>query len=447
MSSISTYVLDLLEEYSFDQEEIELLTRANIIANITSEYVKNKNKNIIEQIVNALEIDKSIRAVVTDTEANVLFDTARTGNYTGKVFVKEEIVEALAGKEDVKRRYEDEAGWFMNAAVPITKEGELVGVVYLSTSVQQISDFLEEIKRSLITISFIVSIMIGLLSAGLATAISAPVEKLTGVIKNMADGNLSQQVKVNGNDEIAQLGMAFNRMSERLSEQEEKRRQFVSNASHELKTPLSSIKILAESLLQTDNMDISIVREFLSDINGQIDRLSRITNKLLKLTKMDISENQIEMSEINVTALINEICTSLSPLANKKDINLVLNLEDDVRLLADEDKIWESIFNILDNSIKYTSPNGQVKIALETDVNGIYITIKDNGIGMPQTEANKIFDRFYRIDKARARETGGTGLGLAIALSAVQLHGGDITVESMEGKGSTFRIYLPYEIV
>jgi signal transduction histidine kinase len=431
-----------LEEYFFNQRGVELLTRANIIANITSRYIEYSD-TLIKETIQALEIDKNIRVIVTDKEAKVLFDTAETNNLKGKVFIKEEVLKALKG-DDVQSHFEEAAGWFVDAAVPMIKEREMIGVVYLSTSAQNIVEFLDDIRKNLYTIAIIVSILIGLLSSVLAGVITSPVEELTDVIKHMEDGKLDQKVEVRGNDEIAQLGMAFNKMSERLNQLEEKRRQFVSNASHELRTPLSSIKLLAESLLQMQHLDLTIIKEFLSDINNEIDRLSRIIDKLLMLTKMDVNDKELEMKNINIKELLQGIVKSLSALARKKNIQLTLKTNEDIYVLIDEDKIWEAIFNIVDNSIKYTPNNGSVTISMEKSDYNIMIMIEDNGIGISDGEINKIFDRFYRIDKARARETGGTGLGLSIALSAVKLHGGEIQVESQVGRGSKFKIIIPY---
>ncbi|MBZ4645116.1 MAG: hypothetical protein PWR27_1460 [Petroclostridium sp.] len=439
---IDIYIQDSLEEYSFNQRGVELLTRANVVANITSQYIEYSDE-LIKQTIKQLEIDKNIRVIVTDKEAKVLFDTAEANNLKGKVLLKEEVVKALKGN-DVQTHFEEETGWVINAAVPIVKEKETRGVVYLSTSAQNIVDFLKDFRKKLYGITLVVSLLIGLLSFFLAGVITGPVEELTAAIRDMSDGKLNRKVEIRGNDEIAQLGTAFNKMIERLNQVEEKRHQFVSDASHELKTPLSSIKVLAESLMHMQQLEMPIIKEFLSDINNEINRLSRIIDKLLMLTRMDIFENELEMKNVNMKALLQGIVKSLSPLAGKKGIELRLKANEDIFVLVDEDKIWEAIFNIVDNSIKYTPEGGNVTIDIDKSEYSVTIIVEDNGIGISGTEINKIFDRFYRVDKARARETGGTGLGLSIALDAVKLHGGDIQVESEEGKGSRFKITIPY---
>ena len=191
---------------------------------------------------------------------------------------------------------------------------------------------------------------------------------------------------------------------------------------------------------------MAVVNEFLYDMNDEVDRLTRITNKLLSLTKLDASAEESEMMELSVINLKNmmrRIVKALKPLAESKNINLETLFDDEVFVTADPDKLWEAIYNIAENSIKYTENGGWVYVEMYRDAQKVYITVADNGIGMKEEETDKIFDRFYRVDKARVRETGGTGLGLSIALSSVQLHGGEISVESHEGEGSLFRIIIP----
>jgi len=442
---ISIYILNSLEEYFFNQKNIELLTKANVIASMTSAKYIEYNHDMIKNAIPELQIGKEIRVIVTDKEAKVLFDTAEEDNLKGKVLLKEQVLNALKGKDDASAHREEKAGWVVDAAVPILKDQTTIGVVYLSTSAEEIMDFLRDIQNRLYAISFVVSILIGIMSFVFAGVITAPVEQLTRAIRHMSsDGQLNQKVEIKGNDEIAQLGMAFNTMTERLNEVEDKRRQFVSNASHELRTPLSSIKLLAESILQMPEVDVSIVKEFLVDINNEIDRLSRIIDKLLNLTKMDMFEHEVELTNVNLRKLIRGILKTLSPLARKKHINIRFHAKQDIYVLVDEDKIWEAIFNIIDNSIKYTPEKGKVEITLDKNDYNVLIAVQDNGIGIPKDETEKIFDRFYRVDKARARETGGTGLGLSIALSAVKAHGGDIMVESEENVGSKFTILIPF---
>ncbi len=235
-------------------------------------------------------------------------------------------------------------------------------------------------------------------------------------------------------------------MSARLLELEQKRRIFVSDASHELKTPLSTIKLLSESLLQTDQPDPLMVKEFLGDINSEIDRLSRIIERLLTLTKTDSQRVKLVLETIEPASICEAIVKSLKPMAKEKLVELSYKCEvdDHFEMLADRDKLWEAIYNITSNAIKYTPEGGYVQVSFAVDLSNIIITVEDSGIGIPKEDTAKIFDRFYRVDTARARDTGGTGLGLSIALDAITLHNGHIEVLSEEGVGSKFIVIIPY---
>lgn len=335
----------------------------------------------------------------------------------------------------------------MDVAVPVRKNSQIAGVVYLSQSLSETEDFLGDITSSLVTLSLIASALIALLSALLARVFTAPLIKLTHAADEIAQGNFNQNVPVHGHDEIATLGEAFNAMIQQLSTLEEKRRMFVSDASHELKTPLATIKLLSESILQTESPDPEMVREFLEDMSSEVDRLTRIVERLLDLTKNDSQKAAAQLETVDLNKLIAKIVKKLLPLAREKRIKLSFSYDKEkehTQMLLDRDKIYEAIYNIVDNSIKYTDREGHVTITLTSDIAKTVITVEDDGIGIPKEDAALIFDRFYRVDKARARETGGTGLGLSIAQEAVAMHGGHIEVISEEGAGSKFIIILPY---
>jgi signal transduction histidine kinase len=261
----------------------------------------------------------------------------------------------------------------------------------------------------------------------------------------MTENDTEEKLDISHGGEIGELVLSFNKLIDKLRLQEQKRQEFVSNASHELKTPLSSIKLISDSLLQNPDAPREMEEEFLNDMNVQVDRLTRIINKLLTLTKMDDSAavSRMEFTVMDITELTGNVVKALRPLAETKNINLVYESDIGIFSRIEKDRLWEAFYNILDNSIKYTPEGGSVKMSVERDTNCAVVTISDTGIGIAEDEVYKIFDRFYRVDKARSRETGGTGLGLSIALTAVELHGGNIKVESHEGEGSSFKITIP----
>jgi len=232
-------------------------------------------------------------------------------------------------------------------------------------------------------------------------------------------------------------------MSERLENLDRARNQFVSNASHELRTPLSAIKVLTESLLHSNVRDFSVINEFLTDINSEIDRLSAIINDLLTLVQIDTKGIKLKKEIINLSEMTQEIVYALRPLAYKKGVELELFCEDSLETKGDQLKLEQVVSNIVDNAIKYTPEGGRVRIETLKDESMALIRISDTGLGISQDDIPHLFDRFYRVDKARSRITGGTGLGLSIANEIINMHGGRIKVTSVENEGSVFCVGLP----
>ncbi|MBE5781046.1 MAG: hypothetical protein E7328_04420, partial [Clostridiales bacterium] len=220
------------------------------------------------------------------------------------------------------------------------------------------------------------------------------------------------------------------------------RSDFVANASHELKTPLSSIKILAESLLYQDGVPEATYKEFLGDINEQIDRMVTLLNDLLVISQTEQKEYKITRSRVEVGDLIQRVIGVLGPLAEENHISLI-GKESDLAISCDATLMQTAVENIVNNGIKYTPQGGSVTVYATGDEDGVQIHVEDTGVGISESDQKHIFDRFYRVDKARSRETGGTGLGLSIVDTIVKLHGGTVTVKSEVGKGSIFTIYIP----
>ncbi len=267
----------------------------------------------------------------------------------------------------------------------------------------------------------------------------------TDAIKSMTDDKIGEKLEITEDDEISKLGLAFNELSDKYLIIEKQRTEFVSNASHELKTPLSSIKLMADSIIQTPEIEMDFVREFLTDMNEEVERLNRIVNKLLYITKLDtLTENMSGTLElINLKDVVIGINKNLIPIAEMENKELILNAEEDILIMANKDILWQAVYNIVDNALKYTKEQGRVEISLLKENKRAVITVNDDGVGISEDDVKRIFDRFYRVDKARSRETGGTGLGLSIAHSAIEFHNGTIEVSSQLGKGSEFNIILP----
>lgn len=425
----------------FNQKKMEVLTNANIIASIISDDFTDA---YIQEKLPLFPIEKNARVIVVNTNSLVLFDSYKETNLKGKTFINAAITDALlSDAKNSSNAYKEDGNWLIDASVPIIKNSTTIGAVYLIQSGDSTEEVILHIRNSLLILGALIILFVGIFSASMASILTLPIEQFTKFINNMPKDSL-QHVQIDSRDEIGQLAIAFNNLIDRMAELEDKRRTFVSNASHELKTPLSIIKLLSDSLMQTENPDPDFINEFLSDMSKEVDRLTRIVEKLLDMTQMDSSHLNMQFVHTDVREIVQEVYEKLLPLAQNKNIELTFNQpSDEVILPVERDTITEAIYNIADNSIKYTE-SGTVAISISRDLGNVYIAVTDTGIGIPKEEIQKIFDRFYRVDKARARETGGTGLGLSIALDAVKLHNGHIEVKSEEDAGSRFTITLPY---
>ena len=265
---------------------------------------------------------------------------------------------------------------------------------------------------------------------------------LAEMTKKVAEGDYSQRFLTQGEDEVAELGREFNRLTQRLETTEKQRRQFVSDASHELKTPIAAITLLADSIVQNENMDEETIREFVTDIVHESNRLQKMTEELLDLSRMD-DGNIGKSVPVNMTKVTEEAVALLKPLSSEQNVEIKLDLEPDSIVLATENDLYHVVFNLVENAIKYNVPEGKVTVTLRTAGDRIRMEVEDTGIGIPENERESIFHRFYRVDKARSREAGGSGLGLSIAHDAVLQHRGTIEVEEVEPQGTRFIVTLP----
>jgi signal transduction histidine kinase len=243
--------------------------------------------------------------------------------------------------------------------------------------------------------------------------------------------------------ETSQLSEAFNKMLGRLKQLDDSREEFVSNVSHELKTPMTSMKVLADSLLEQENLPVEMYREFMEDIAKEIDRENQIITDLLSLVKMNRTGQTMNIQQVNINDLLEQILKRLKPIAEKKNVEMVMESFRPVSAEIDETKFTLAVSNLVENAIKYNHENGWVHVSLNADHKYFYLKVEDSGLGIPQEDQAHIFERFYRVDKSHSREIGGTGLGLAIARNAVIVHRGSIKVHSNEGEGTTFTVRIP----
>lgn len=443
---MTIYVSGTLTKNLYENERVNLFAKANIISELTSLNSELKSDEDAMKNVNRILSGTGIRSIMVNPACKVIMDTGEDSNLTGKIFLRDILKTAFDGEQASSVTENDQGVHLLAVAVPIKFGGKIIGAAYLFETVENIDKMIGSVKMSLSVFSILISVLVGMLSFGMSYIVTSPIDEVTKTAKAISKGDFSQKLTVKGYHELVQMAETINFMSTELEHLNDNRRKFVSDASHELKTPLATIKLICDSIVSTENPDPAMIQDFLGDLSDEVDRLTRIVERLLTLTKMDSSGNEPQFTPVDFTVMLNAITKKLTAVASSKNIVLYSDWGDTSLepLNLDYDKIWEAIYNIIDNAIKYSPEGGFVKVSLELENEQIIIKVADNGPGILDAEKDKIFQRFYRLDDSRARDTGGTGLGLAIAKEAVILHSGSISVESTEGMGSTFIIRLPY---
>lgn len=347
---------------------------------------------------------------------------------------------------DVVTDEEAESGNYVAycASVLVGSSGTL-GVLLYASPVAEMMDSLMDVERQLISIFVLVAAAALIAALFFSQVLTKPIVTLTRTIQKMGQGDLSVRVPVKGSGELRNLATSYNAMAEQLEAMDRSRNQFVSNASHELKTPLATMKILLESVLYQPEMPSEMRSEFLGDINHEIDRLTSIITDLLTLTRMDDGRVEMHMEKVDLSALAEETLRMLHPMVEERKQTLKERIFPEIQVEGDGSKLGQVIYNLTENAIKYTPDGGRITVSLVQKGKTAVFTVQDNGVGIPREDQGHIFDRFYRVDKARSRETGGTGLGLSIVRQMVQLHGGTVRVDSELGKGSVFTVELPVQ--
>ncbi len=333
--------------------------------------------------------------------------------------------------------------WVGYFTAALEYEGQRLGLLLYSSQVQDVVDSLTVLRERMMLYFIAAALGVVLLSLLVSRWITRPIAALTQGIEQMSHGDFTSRVHVSGGGEIAKLAETYNLMSERLENLDNSRNQFVSNASHELKTPLSTMKILLESLIYQDDMDPELRREFMQDINKEIDRLNMVIGDLLTLVHIDSHKMKLRREMMTLSSCVKEAVRRLAPLASDRGQEIEVALHDPCEMFADPAKLQQVLYNLIDNAIKYTPDGGKVRVSLERIGRDALLKVEDTGVGIPKEDLPHVFERFYRVDKARSRETGGTGLGLSIVQQIIRLHGGSIDVQSEPGVGTKFIIQLP----
>ena len=437
---LNTYPLIRARDMVFSTKGTALMGSADTMAAALAGLDTLTEENV-PQALSMGEFGVISRAIVTDASGRILYDTREVGNATGYYAFYTELVQALEGYDAVYTSYR-EGAFRSRAAVPVVYRNEIIGAVFAYEYDMDQGELLRNLQMNLLSISAGIGAVVLTLSLLLSKLLTARIEELLTAIRGVREGAYNYRAAVGGHDEIAQIADEFNDLTGRLQVTEEARRRFVSDASHELKTPLSSIRLLSDSILQAEHMDAATVREFVRDIGQEAERLSNITEDLLRLTRLD-SGAAAQAENVEVWPVVQQVCRSLRLLADDKHISLELSVERPCWVRATKGEIHQVIYNLVENAIKYNTDGGFVRVLLSADDTSAYITVEDNGIGIPDEDLDHVFERFYRVDKARSRAAGGTGLGLSIVRDTIRRRGGRIQADHRAGGGTVFTIEMP----
>jgi len=315
--------------------------------------------------------------------------------------------------------------------------------IYVAYPLQELNEVLENLFSHFLILAPIAVLLSIALGWFLANKSLKPVDEMTKTARAITAQNLEQKIPHSGvNDELGRLASTFNEMIGRLRASFDQIKQFSIDASHELRTPLTIMRGEVEVALHSERTPEEYRRVLASNLE-EIIRMSSIVENLLMLSKADLGRLELHREPVSLHEILRELYEDGEILAEKKNITVILQRADEVCVMGDKVRLRQLFLNIIDNAIKYTPERGSVFLELQQSNGTAIISIRDTGIGIPKEEIPKIFDRFYRVDKARSRAMGGSGLGLSISKWIADAHGGRIDVQSEPQKGSTFTVYLP----
>ncbi len=450
-------ILQNYERRAVNIRTSDISTQVRILANhlITYHYLGDTSSEVINAELDQLSNLYDGRVLIINADLRIVKDTY--GISEGKTIISEEVIRCLGGES--ANKYDRENG-YMEMPIPITETVELEGpvgagekvdlvrgVMLVSASNDNIIATMDSLNRQAMVVESIVGVLIFVTTLLVSKFLFAPFKKMIEALDQVQEGYTSDPISVTDCLETEHIGDAFNRVLGRMKMLDDSRQEFVSNVSHELRTPITSMKVLADSLITQKDVPIQVYQEFMTDIAAEIEREDKIINDLLSLVKMDRTSADLNISEVDINALVELIMRRLRPIANRRDVQLVYESLRPVTASVDEVKLTLALSNLVENAIKYNKEHGFVKVSLDADHQFFTVKVEDSGVGIPADALEHIYERFYRVDKSHSREIGGTGLGLAITRSAILMHRGTVKVTSVEGEGTDFTVKIPLKYI
>ena len=435
-------ILKNSEQRTVQVRTAEIQNQCTILSNqiMNSDYLKNTKSEVINTELSQLSNIYNGRAVIINDEFRIIKDTYNLQE--GKTIISEEVMKCFGGQQISSY---DEKSRYIEVATPIIspEDKKTVGMMLVSVSTDTIQDSVDILEGKADIALATVIIVFVILAVFLGMFLVRPLKRMTRSIEAMTEGYGENYLHENAYNETKQISEAFNRLWDRYKVLDASREEFVANVSHELKTPLTSMKVLADSLLAQPDTPVELYQEFMGDLSQEIERENKIINDLLSLVKLDKKGANLNIKNENINEMVERILKRLRPLAAERNIELVFESYRPVSAEVDEVKLSLAVTNLVENAVKYNKDDGWVHVALNADHKYFYLKVADSGIGIPKGDTEHIFERFYRVDKSHSREIGGTGLGLSIARNAVVMHRGAIKVHSEQGEGTTFTVRIP----
>ncbi len=451
---LNTYPVVASQDLLFASKRDSLKSQAAVMASALME-LESLSADQVARVMNMLDSMGLKRILVTDPAGLILYDSTEQPQEEPaeeeqsppeyRYALYQEVVAALRGNDVTYSRYTNRA-FISTAAMPIVYRGMVIGAIYILEVDEVQGELLYSLQQNLRTISLVIALVTLIMSTFFSKMLTSRIAALLRAIRIVGEGEYGHRLQPVGRDELAQLAGEFNQLTDRLQTTEEVRRRFVSDASHELKTPLASICLLADSILQTDEMDPAMVRDFVGDIGSEAERLARITEHLLALTRLD-SLPVGEEKAVDVARVTERTIARLQPVADAAGVSMEPSLKPGCTVMCTEDDLSQICFNLVENAIKYNFQGGKVFVSVYRDGDQVLLEVGDTGVGIPEEDLPKVFNRFYRVDKARSRAAGGTGLGLSIVRDTVRRHGGWVTARPRNPEGTLFTVgfsrYVP----
>lgn len=435
------YFLDMI-----NSQVANMQTSTAMMAGEFSQYetLSEAQKNGMYQQMQRYSALNTMRIRVVNDNFLITSDSYSIEN--GKNAINSRVLRAYATGKSISD-YDSKTGT-LEAVSPIYNSDKVImGVLVVDMDISAISSFVAEVRQSQSTVIVAMLVLVTAVLLFLSMKLGKNIKNAYNVVRDVANGHIDKRIEIKGSVEVRSFAKNFNTIMDKASALDENRQEFVSNVSHELKTPITSIKVLADSLNMQENVPVELYKEFMQDITKEIDRESKIIDDLLSMVKMDKGSSAINISSVNLNELLEIVLKRLKPIAQKKNVELLFESFRPVVAEVDEVKFTQVISNLVENAIKYNRLDGWVHVSLNADYQYFYVRVEDSGIGIKKECQDKVFERFYRVDKARSRETGGTGLGLAIVQKIVLMHHGTIKLHSEEGVGTTFTVRIPLNYV